>query len=101
MSIALEITELINRIAPAKEIAGGFMSRNEIIELIDKVANTAVAIGWTHGESTTRKRLEKKIEVMEQEMVIIKEQMKDVQREAVMIETEMEKRFGDMLHRNT
>jgi hypothetical protein len=32
---------------------------------------------------------------------IIKEQMKDVQREAVMIETEMEKRFGDMLHRNT
>jgi hypothetical protein len=76
MSIALEITELINRIAPAKDIAGGFMSRNEIIELIDKVANTAVAIGWTHGESMTRKRLEKKIDLMEQEMVIIKEQMK-------------------------
>ena len=76
MSIASEITELINRIAPAKDIAGGFMSRNEIIELIDKVANTAVAIGWTHAESMTRKRLEKKIEVMEQEMTIIKDQMK-------------------------
>lgn len=32
---------------------------------------------------------------------MIKEQMKDVQKEALMIETEMEKRFGDMLLRNT
>jgi hypothetical protein len=76
MSIASEITELVNRIAPAKDIAGGFMSRNDIIQLIDKVANDAVAIGWTHAESMTRKRLEKKLEMMEQEMVIIKEQMK-------------------------
>ena len=76
MSIASEITELVNRIAPTKDIAGGFMSRNDIIQLIDKVANDAVAIGWTHAESMTRKRLEKKLEMMEQEMVIIKEQMK-------------------------
>jgi len=87
MSIALEITELINRIAPAKEIAGGFMSRNEIIELIDKVANTAVAIGWTHGESMTRKRLEKKLELMEQEMTIIKEQMKALELDLLVAES--------------
>jgi len=79
MSIALEITELINRIAPAKGIVGGFMTRNEIIQLIDKVANDAVAIGWTHGESMTRKRMEKKLELMEQEMTIIKEQMKSLE----------------------
>ena len=79
MSIASEITELINRIAPAKGIVGGIMSRNEIIQLIDKVANDAVAIGWTHAESTTRKRLEKKLDLMEQEMVIIKEQMKSLE----------------------
>ena len=30
----------------------------------------------------------------------IKEQMKDVQREALMIETEMEKRFSDMINKN-
>jgi len=87
MSIALEITELINRIAPAKGIVGGFMSRDEIIQLIDKVANTAVAIGWTHGESMTRKRLEKKIEVMEQEMVIIKEQMKALELDLLVAES--------------
>jgi len=79
MSIASEITELINRIAPAKGIVGGFMSRDEIIQLIDKVANDAVAIGWTHGESMTRKRMEKKLELMEQEMTIIKDQMKSLE----------------------
>jgi len=79
MSIASEITELINRIAPAKGIVGSFMSRNEIIQLIDKVANDAVAIGWAHAETMTRKRLEKKLELMEQEMTIIKEQMKSLE----------------------
>jgi hypothetical protein len=79
MSIASEITELINRIAPAKGIVGGIMSRNEIIQLIDKVANDAVAIGWTHAETMTRKRLEKKIDLMEQEMTIIKDQMKSLE----------------------
>lgn len=87
MSIALEITELINRIAPAKGIVGGIMSRDEIIKLIDKVANDAVAIGWTHAESMTRKRLEKKIEVMEQEMTIIKEQMKALELDLLVAES--------------
>jgi nitrogen regulatory protein PII-like uncharacterized protein len=74
-----EITELVNRIAPAKGIVGGFMSRNDIIQLISKVADEAVLIGWTHAETMTRKRLEKKIELMEQEMTIIKEQMKSLE----------------------
>jgi len=87
MSIASEITDLINSIAPPKGIVGGFMSRNEIIQLIDKVANTAVAIGWTHGENITRKRLEKKLQVMEQEMTIIKEQMKSLELDLLVAES--------------
>ena len=79
MSIALEITELVNRIAQTKNFAGIFMTRNDMVQLMTKVANDAVAIGWTHAESMTRKRLEKKIEVMEQEMTIIKEQMKSLE----------------------
>jgi hypothetical protein len=39
--------------------------------------------------------------ILQKGIEVIKEQMKDVQREALMIETEMEKRFGDMLQRNT
>jgi len=39
--------------------------------------------------------------ILQKGIDVIKEQMKDVQREALLIETEMEKRFGDMLQRNT
>jgi hypothetical protein len=39
--------------------------------------------------------------ILQKGIEMIKDQMKDVQREALLIETEMEKRFGDMLMRNT
>ena len=79
MSMEQEITELVNRIAQTKNFAGIFMTRNDMVQLMTKVANDAVAIGWTHAESMTRKRLEKKIDLMEQEMTIIKEQMKSLE----------------------
>ena len=79
MSMEQEITELVNRIAQTKNFAGIFMTRNDMVQLMTKVANDAVAIGWTHAESMTRKRLEKKLDLMEQEMTIIKEQMKSLE----------------------
>jgi nitrogen regulatory protein PII-like uncharacterized protein len=82
-----EITELVNRIAPAKGIVGGFMSRNDIIQLISKVADEAVLIGWSHAESMTRKRMEKKLDLMEQEMTIIKEQMKSLEMDLLAAES--------------
>lgn len=39
--------------------------------------------------------------ILQKGISTIKEQMKDVQREALMIETEMEKRFSDMITKNT
>ena len=76
MNMEKEVTELVNRIAQTKNFAGIFMTRNDMVQLMTKVANDAVVIGWSHAESMTRKRLEKKIDLMEQEMTIIKEQMK-------------------------
>ena len=38
--------------------------------------------------------------ILQKGISTIKEQMKDVQREALQIETEMEKRFSDMINRN-
>ena len=78
MSIETEITELAEKFVPAC-YAGGILSKSDMKELIIKVANQAVVIGWSHAESMTRKRLEKKIDLMEQEMVIIKEQMKSLE----------------------
>ena len=79
MSMEKEVTELVNRIAQTKNFAGIFMTSNDMVQLMTKVANDAVAIGWTHAESMTRKRLEKKLDLMEQEMTIIKEQMKSLE----------------------
>ena len=39
--------------------------------------------------------------ILHKGIATIKEQMKDVQREALNIETEMEKRFSDMMHKNS
>jgi len=79
MSMEKEVTELVNRIAQSKNFAGIFMTRKEITELMTKVANDAVVIGWSHAESMTRKHMEKKLDLMEQEMTIIKEQMKSLE----------------------
>ena len=78
MTIETEIAELADKFVPAC-YAGGILSRSDMKELIKKVANQAVVIGWSHAESITRKRLEKKIDLMEQEMTIIKDQMKSLE----------------------
>lgn len=83
MSMQAELKELVTRIAPSKDIAGGFMSRNDIIQLINKVADEAVIIGWARAETLSRQRLEKKITNMEQEIEILKDRIKDLETELI------------------
>jgi hypothetical protein len=83
MSMQAELKELVTRIAPSKDIAGGFMSRNDIIQLINKVADEAVLIGWARAETLSRQRLEKKIISMEQEIEILKDRIKDLELELI------------------
>jgi hypothetical protein len=78
MSIEKEIAELAHKFVPAC-YAGGILSRSDMKELITKVANQAVVIGWSHAESMTRKRFGKKLELMEQEMNILQDQMKSLE----------------------
>jgi hypothetical protein len=78
-----ELEELVTRIAPSKDIAGGFMSRNDIIQLITKVADDAALIGWAKGESMSRKRLDKKVTNLEQEVEILKDRIKDLELELI------------------
>ena len=79
MSIEKDLEELIAKIAPSKDIAGGFMSRDQIIQLIHKVATEASVIGYCHAERFTRERMEKKLSAIEQELTIIKDQLKDTE----------------------
>lgn len=79
MSMEKELEQLIAKIAPNKDIAGGFMSRDQIIQLIRKVATDASLIGYCHAEEFTRKRMEKKLSAIEHELTIIKDQLKDTE----------------------
>ena len=83
MTFQAELQELVTRIAPSKDIAGGFMSRNDIIQLINKVADEAALIGWSRAETFSRQRLEKKITNLEQEVVILKDKIKDLELELI------------------
>jgi hypothetical protein len=83
MSFQSELQDLVTRIAPAKGIVGGFMSRNDIIQLITKVADEAALIGWARAETLSRQRLEKKISGMEEEIEILKDRIKDLEIEVI------------------
>lgn len=83
MSFQSELQDLVTRIAPAKGIVGGFMSRNDIIQLITKVADEAALIGWSRAETMSRQRLEKKISGMEEEIEILKDRIKDLEIEVI------------------
>lgn len=83
MTMEKELEELIAKIAPSKDIAGGFMSRDQIIQLIRKVAIDASLIGYCHAEKLTRGRMDKKLTAIEQELTIIKDQLKDTELELI------------------
>lgn len=83
MSLEKELEELIAKIAPSEDIAGGFMTRDQIIQLIRKVAFDASLIGYCNAEKLTRQRMEKKLVMVEQELTIIKDQLKDTELELI------------------
>lgn len=83
MTMEKELEELISKISPSKDIAGGFMSRDQIIQLIRKVAVESSLIGYANAERLTRTRMEKKLKMVEEELTIIKDQLKDVELELI------------------
>lgn len=83
MTMEKELEELISKIAPSKDIAGGFMSRDQIIQLIRKVAVESSLIGYANAERLTRTRMEKKLKMVEEELTIIKDQLKDAELELI------------------
>jgi len=85
MSMHKELKELVTKIAPPRNILGGFMTRNDIIQLIEKVADEASLLGWIHAETMSRKRLENKILRLEQEVDILKGQLKDAELELIAV----------------
>lgn len=83
MTMEKELEELIHKIAPSTDIAGGFMSRDQIVQLIHKVATEAALIGYAHAEKLTRNRMEKKLTMLEQELTILRNELKSLELEII------------------
>ena len=81
MSLHKELQALIHSIVPSTDMAGVFMTRDQIIQLIDKVAHEASLLGWVHAETLSRRRLENNIQKLEQEIEILKAQLKTTELE--------------------
>lgn len=78
MSMETKINELVWKMVP-QNVSAAFLSRNEIIEMMHKVAAESALIGYGEGEALTRKRFEKKMKMVEEELTIVKEELKTTQ----------------------
>ena len=55
------------------------LSRKDFKKFADKVVNEGALIGWVHAEKMTRQRMEKKIDLLEQEINILRDRVKEVE----------------------
>lgn len=74
-----ELSLLVEKFTPPMDVAGGFLSRKDFKKFADKVVNEGALIGWVHSEKMTRQRMEKKIDLLEQEINILRDRVKEVE----------------------
>jgi hypothetical protein len=74
-----ELDLLIEKFTPPMDVAGGFLSREEFKTFANKVVNEGAIVGWVHAERITRQRMDKKIDLLEQEAKILRERIKEVE----------------------
>ena len=81
-----EIDAEVLRLSPPKETAIGVMTRAEIVQLISKAVHCGTVLGWTHGESFQRERMQRQIDQLEYEMKCIKDRLKDAEMELLAVQ---------------
>jgi len=64
-------------------IAGVMFSRHEYEQLIRKAITNGTLIGYVHGETFTRERMERKYRDIDQEMQLLRERVKDLELEVI------------------
>jgi hypothetical protein len=74
-----ELDLLIEKFTPPMDVVGGFLSREDFKTFANKVVNESAIVGWVHAERMTRQRMDKKIELLEQEAKILRERVKEVE----------------------
>jgi hypothetical protein len=57
------------------------LAQHEMEQLIRKTITSGTVLGWTHGESFQRERMQRQLDQLEYEMKCIKDRLKDAEME--------------------
>jgi hypothetical protein len=76
-----EIDAEVLRFSPPTDTAIGVMTRNEMVQLIRKTLTAGTVLGWAHGETFQRERMQRKIDQLDYEMKCIQDRLKDAEME--------------------
>ena len=73
----------VNKMRAPGGTAGIMFGRHEYEQIIRKAITNGTLIGYIHGETFTRERLERKYRDMDQENQLLRERVKDLELEII------------------
>lgn len=62
------------------------LAQHEMEQLIRKTITSGTVLGWTHGESFQRERMQRQIDQLDYEMKCIKDRLKDAEMELLAVQ---------------
>jgi hypothetical protein len=80
-TMQFEIDRAVNKFTPPMEVGGGFLTREDYAKLARMAITEGTMIGWTHAETMTRERMQRKITELEHEVSILRDRVKEVEME--------------------
>ena len=82
-SMQQQIDLEVNKMRAPGGMAAVMLNRHEYEQLVRRAITNGTLIGYIHGETFTRERLERKCRDMDQEMQLLRERVKDLELEII------------------
>jgi hypothetical protein len=76
-----QIDAEVQRFMSANQKGIRVLAQHEMEQLIRKTITSGTVLGWTHGESFQRERMQRQLDQLEYEMKCIKDRLKDAEME--------------------
>jgi hypothetical protein len=81
-----EIDLEVKRFMSANKQGIRVLAQHEMEQLIRKTITSGTVLGWTHGESFQRERMQRQIDQLDYEMKCIKDRLKDAEMELLAVQ---------------
>jgi len=81
-----EIDDEVQRFMSSNKQGIRLMAVHEVEQLIRKTITSGTVLGWTHGESFQRERMQRQLDQLDYEMKCIKDRLKDAEMELLAVQ---------------